>query len=496
MKTYPQWIDEANQHTAQARSFVGGDYVDAQSGSDIEHINPMTGEVQYLLALADEALLNRAVALARQRFEDGQWSRCSPAHRRDTLLRLAALIEQNREHLALCETLDTGKAIADSFNLDVPGAAASIRWYANALDKFYGETAPVGSGVVATVNLAPVGVVGAVVPWNFPIETAFWKAAPALALGNSFVLKPDEKSSRSALAIAALAVQAGIPEGVFSVVTGGAHIGRLIGLHPDIDAIAFTGSTQIGRKFLQYSAQSNLKLVTLECGGKSANLIFADTVDLDKAAQAAARGIFFNQGQVCSANSRLLIQSSIAEPFIELLRSHAATFSPGHPLDPSSAAGSMIRRDHRDNVLAMVARATAAGGQIITGGEPKVIAGYDNYIEPTIVSGLPQDAELARDEVFGPVLCVLPFETEVEAIRIANDSPYGLAASVWSGSFERAHRVAERLQAGTVSVNAVDALDHSLPFGGFRASGFGRDLSLHAFRNYAQPKTTWLDYRS
>lgn len=494
MKSRTEWETAAAALPSNIRSFLGG--VAAQGkGETVEHVSPLNGKIDYVSHFASIEDLDAVAALARRRFEEGVWSRRDPIARRDVLLRLCALIEEHTEELALYETLDTGKAIADSFLRDVPGSAGTLRWYAGAIDKLYGERAPVGSGVVATIHLEPVGVVGAVIPWNFPIETLMWKVAPALALGNSVILKPDEHSSRTALRVAELAIEAGVPEGVFSIVLGGPEIGRAMGLHPLINALSFTGSTEVGKLFQAYSAQSNLKLLSLECGGKSANLIFADCENLDTAAAFAAAGIFYNQGQVCSANSRLLVEASIAEDFTARVIAAAADYSPGAPLDPGTAVGAMIGLPHRDKVLEMIAGATAQGGAIRRGGAAKTIDGYDNYLEPTVITGLSPEATLISEEAFGPVLTVQTFDTEAAAIEMANGSEFALAASVWSDGFARAHRVAERLRAGSVSVNMVDALHPSVPFGGFASSGFGRDLSLHAFRNYGQPKTTWFDYR-
>lgn len=494
MKPKAEWAAAATTLSSDICSFSGG-VAERNNGEVAEHISPLSGRVDYVSHFVSIEDLDAVVILARRRFEEGVWSRRDPIERRDVLFRLCALIEEHAEELALYETLDTGKAISDSYLRDVPGSVGTLRWYAGAIDKLYGERAPAGSGVVATVHLEPVGVVGAVIPWNFPIETLMWKVAPALALGNSVILKPDEHSSRTALRVAELAVEAGVPEGVFSVVLGGPKIGRAIGLHPLIDALSFTGSTEVGKLFQSYSAQSNLKLVSLECGGKSVNLIFADCENMETAAAFAAAGIFYNQGQVCSANSRLLVEASIAEDFTARVIAAAADYSPGSPLDPDTAVGAMIGLSHRDRVMGMVTTAAAQGGVIRCGGVAKVVDGYDNYLEPTVITGLSSDAELIREEAFGPVLTVQTFDNETAAVEMANGSEFALAASVWSGGFARAHRVAERLRAGTVSVNMVDALHPSVPFGGFASSGFGRDLSLHAFRNYGQPKTTWFDYR-
>lgn len=339
-------------------------------------------------------------------------------------------------------------------------------------------------------------MIGAVVPWNFPLDMAAWKLAPALAAGNSVVLKPAEQSPFSALRLAELALEAGVPEGVLNVVPGlGEQAGKALGLHPEVDALVFTGSTEVGKYFMRYSAQSNLKQVWLECGGKSPNLVFADCRDLDLAAEKAAFGIFFNQGEVCSANSRLLVERSIHDEFVERLLAKARDWQPGDPLDPASRAGAIVDRRQTAGILAAIERAQGEGATLLGGGRQLTINGSDNFIEPTLFGDVRPDMQLAREEIFGPVLAISAFDSEDEAIRLANDSRYGLAASLWSDDLHRAHRVARRLNAGTVSVNTVDALDVAVPFGGGKQSGFGRDLSLHSFDKYTQLKTTWFQLR-
>lgn len=491
------WQQRARNQGFIEHALIQGRRVAAQSGATFAAINPATGQVLAQVAACGEAEVDQAVRSARQAFEAGVWSQRSPAERKQVLLRLAELIMANRDELALLDSLNMGKPVMDAWNIDVPGAAGVFRWYGESLDKLYDEVAPSAPNVLATITREALGVVAAVVPWNFPLDMAAWKLAPALAAGNSVVLKPAEQSPFSALRLAELALEAGLPEGVLNVVPGlGEHAGKALGLHMDVDCLAFTGSTEVGKYFMSYSAQSNLKQVWLECGGKSANLVFADCQDLDLAAEKAAFGIFFNQGEVCSANSRLLVQRSIHDEFVERLLAKAREWTPGDPLDPASRAGAIVDSRQTARIMDFIRGAEAEGARLACGGRQLTFNGSDNFIAPTLFTGVAPNSRLAREEVFGPVLAVMPFDSEDEAVQLANDSVYGLAASLWSDDLHRAHRVARRLKAGTVSVNTVDALDVTVPFGGGKQSGFGRDLSLHSFDKYTQLKTTWFQLRS
>ena len=486
------WQRRASEQRFIDQAIIGGHRVAAASGATFASIDPATGRLLANVAACGEAEVDLAVRAARDSFESGVWSRCAPRERQQKLLRLAELILANRDELALLDSLNMGKPVMDAWNIDVPGAAGVFRWYAESLDKLYDQVAPTAPDALATITREALGVVAAVVPRNFPLDMAAWKLAPALAAGNSVVLKPAEQSPFSALRLAELALEAGIPEGVLNVVPGlGESAGKALGLHMDVDCLAFTGSTEVGKYFMGYSAQSNLKQVWLECGGKSANLVFADCQDLDLAASKAAFGIFFNQGEVCSANSRLLVQRSIHDEFVERLQAKARDWQPGDPLDPASRAGAIVDTRQTARVMDFIRGAQAEGASLVCGGKQLSFNGSDNFVAPTIFTGVAADSRLAREEVFGPVLAVLPFDSEDEAVALANDSIYGLAASLWSDDLNRAHRVARRLRAGTVSVNTVDALDPCTPFGGGKQSGFGRDLSLHSFDKYTQLKTTW-----
>ncbi|GAB2669194.1 aldehyde dehydrogenase [Gordonia jinhuaensis] len=491
MSTIPDapidWHARARSIKFPHLAFIDGAAVAARSGETFASVNPATGDVLAEVASCDAADVDAAVAAARRAFPG--WSATSAFDRGRILCRLADLIERDVEELALLESLDSGKPVADALGGDVPGTAAVFRYYGEAIDKIPGELPPTADGSIALVTREPLGVVGAVVPWNFPLDIAGWKVAPALAAGNTVVLKPAEETPFTALKLAELACEAGLPDGVLNVVPGLGHTaGQALGRHPDVDCVAFTGSTEVGKMFLSYSGESNMKQIWLECGGKSPNVVFADA-DLDAAAQKAAFGIFANQGEICSANSRLLVQRSVLDEFLELLCSAAADYAPGDPLDPGSGAGALVSDKHMTRVLEYIDIARKEG-RIFLGGNR--IGDVGCFVEPTVVVDTGRDARVVREEIFGPVLVVLAFDTEEEAIEIANDTEFGLAASVWTTDINRALRMSKSLRAGTVSINTVDALSPGTPFGGFGASGFGSDLSLRALDKFTGSKTTWI----
>lgn len=486
------WREAAQVISPEGRMFIDGTYLDAESGKTFDNVNPATGEITCQIAEGGVEDIDRAVAVARRTFDSGVWSKMSPSDRGACLVRFADLIESHTQELALLETLDMGKPISDALSTDLPLSHSCLRWYGQAIDKIYDEIAPTPGSAVSLMRSAPLGVVGAVVPWNFPLMMAAWKIAPILAAGNSVVLKPAEQSSMSAIRIAALAVEAGIPEGVLNVVPGmGETAGRALGLHMDVDCIAFTGSTAVGKLFMQYSGQSNLKRVGLECGGKSPNIIFADAPDVDAAAEAAAWGIFYNQGEVCNAGSRVLVEESIAEQVLEKIVATGRAMRVGDPLDPETQIGAIVDKTQTDRVLGYIESGRSQGARLVSGGGQPDAGGC--FVEPTVFADVSPDMRIAKEEIFGPVLSVLTFKDEAEAIKIANDTIYGLAAGVWTGDLNRTFRVSDALHAGVVWVNCFDHGHISSPFGGFKQSGFGRDKSLHAIDKYTDIKTTWIN---
>jgi len=488
------WHQRARALKVRGEALIGGRRVPASSGASFACLSPIDGRELAQVAAGDAADIDAAVARSRQSFEQGVWAAQPPAARKQVLLRFADLIEGAVEELALLETLDMGKPISDALQVDVPATARCIRWYGEAIDKIYGEVAPTAPQTLALITREPMGVVGAIVPWNFPMLMAAWKIAPVLAAGNSLVLKPSEKSPLSALRLAELALEAGLPAGVFNVVPGYGHTaGRALASHPDVDAIAFTGSTATGKLVAQYAAQSNLKRVSLECGGKSPNIVMADYPDLERAAQAAAAAIFFNQGEMCSAGSRLLVQEAIREPLLERIAAIARGFAPGDPLDPATRLGALVDEPQTRRVLEFIESGRTEGAALRLGGQRVRTGSGGCYVEPTIFAAVQPSMRIAREEIFGPVLAAISFRDLDEAIRIGNDGIYGLAAAVWTRDITAAHRAARALRAGVVYVNCYDADDITVPFGGYKQSGQGRDKSLHAFDKYTELKTTWID---
>lgn len=491
--TRADWEQRAKDLKIETRAFVQGEYQAAQSGETFDCISPVDGRVLGQVASCDLADAELAVKSARAAFDSGVWSRIAPAKRKEKMIRFSELLLANAEELALLETLDMGKPIGDSLSIDIPAAANAIRWSAEAIDKVYDEVAPTPHDQLGLVTREPVGVVAAIVPWNFPLMMASWKLGPALATGNSVILKPSEKSPLTAIRVAALAVEAGIPAGVFNVLPGHGHtVGKALALHMDVDTLVFTGSTKIAKQLMIYAGESNMKRVWLEAGGKSPNIVFADAPDLQAAAESAASAIAFNQGEVCTAGSRLLVENSIKERFVPMVVEALKGWKAGNPLDPDTNVGALVDTQQMNSVLGYIEAGHNDGAKLVIGGKRTLQESGGTYVEPTIFDGVTNAMTIAREEIFGPVLSVIGFDSAEQAVQIANDTVYGLAAAVWTADISKAHLTARALRAGSVWVNQYDGGDMTAPFGGFKQSGNGRDKSLHAFDKYTELKATWI----
>lgn len=487
-------INTLRSHKIAPQShLINGQAVPATDGATMDILSPIDGSLLTTMARGTAQDMTSAITAARAAFEDGRWANQPPAARKKVLLKWADLIETNALELAVLGVRDNGTEIGMAFKAEPLSAAGSIRYYAEALDKVYGEIAPTGSDVLALIHREPLGVIGAIIPWNFPLMIGAWKLGPALAMGNSVVLKPAETASLSLLRLAELAHEAGLPPGVLNVVTGeGAVVGQAMGLSMDVDALVFTGSGPTGRRLLEYSARSNLKRIHLELGGKSPNIVFADAPDLDEAAKVTAMGIFRNSGQVCVAGSRLLVDAAIHDDFVAKVAEVTGALKVGDPLDLSNHIGAVNSEVQLAQNLRFMETARAEGGNIVTGGDRILSETGGYYMDPAIVTGVTPQATLSQKEVFGPVLAVTPFNDEAEAIRIANATDYGLAGAVWTSNLSRAHRMVRAVRTGVMHVNTYGGADGTVPLGGVGQSGNGHDKSLHALDKYIDLKTAWI----
>jgi gamma-glutamyl-gamma-aminobutyraldehyde dehydrogenase len=491
------WEARAAALKPETRAFIYGAYVPAASGQTFARVSPVDGRVIAEIASGDVEDIDKAVAAARRSFESGVWRDADAATKKRVLLRFAELIREHTDEIALLETLDVGKPIANAINVDVPFCANCIQYYAEFADKVYDEIAPAaGPDELALVRKEPLGVIGAIVPWNYPLIIAAWKIGPALLAGNSVVLKPAEQSSLASLLLARLGHEAGLPDGVLNVVPGLGHkAGKALALHMDVDMVSFTGSTEVGKLMMIYAGQSNMKRVSLECGGKSPHVVMPDA-DIKKAAETIAWGIYYNQGETCHAGSRVLVHESVRAELVQAIAEAQRTQIPlGHPFEAASQLSAVIEQSHMERVLGYIELGKQEGAIVALGGRRVLAETGGFYIEPTILDGARNDMRIAQEEIFGPVVVVIPFKDEAEAIRLANDSIYGLGAAVWTNDMRAAHRLSRAIKAGTVWVNTYDRSSLTTPFGGFKQSGFGRDRSPHAIDKYMDYKTVWVDYR-
>jgi aldehyde dehydrogenase (NAD+) len=471
---------------------INGEWSDASAGKTFKTQNPATGDTLTEIAEADATDVDRAVAAAREAFaEKSKWRTMSSSERGRLIWKLADLMEQHIDELAMLETLDNGKPIFESRYVDLPMAIDVMRFYAGLATKIHGDTMNVQSAAFTFTLREPIGVVGAIVPWNFPLLLTTWKLGPALACGNTVVLKPAEQTPLSALKLGELAVEAGLPAGVLNILTGGPATGRAVVAHPGIDKVAFTGSTSVGKEIMRTAADT-LKRVTLELGGKSPNIVFADS-DMDSAVRGAINGIFYGKGEVCNAGSRLFIENKVKDEFTEKLVERAKKMRPGDPLDPKTRLGAIVSEQQMQTVLKYIEAGKKEGAQLLAGGSRVNVNGDRGYfIEPTVFGGVNNEMVIAQEEIFGPVLATLTFSDLDEVADLANKNIYGLAAGIWTNNIKKAHTLARKLKAGTVWINTYGPMDAALPFGGYKQSGFGRELGMHAVDHYTETKSVWM----
>ncbi|MFU8927018.1 aldehyde dehydrogenase [Acinetobacter puyangensis] len=486
-----QYEEIAKNLKFPTQAFIDGKFQDSVSGRTFETTNPATGKLIATITACDTQDVDIAVTAAKTAFEDGRWHRLSPNERKHILLKFADLLEQNTVELAVLESLDSGKPVSECQLTDVPEAIHTIRWHAELIDKIYDNTAPVGADTLALVVREAIGVVGLVLPWNFPILMLAWKIAPSLAAGCSVLVKPAKETTLTALRVAELASEAGIPAGVFSIIPGGGKdVGEPLGRHLDITMVSFTGSTETGRLFLNYAAESNLKRIVLECGGKNPAVVLKDIQDIDQVAQHIVNGAFWNMGENCSASSRLIVHADIKEELLARVKVHLLDWKLGNPLDPDNKLGALVSRSHFEKVKSYIEQAKADNLNIVVGGNTT----QDIFVEATIVDDVSASDTLFQEEVFGPVLAVTTFNTIEEAITLANDTVYGLAASVYTANLRNAIKVSRAIRAGVVTVNCFGEGDITTPFGGYKESVFGgRDKSIWAHDQYTELKTIWID---
>ena len=481
----------AGSITLPENAFINGAFRPAASGKTFDTINPATGKVLAAIAACDSTDVDFAVSKAKEAFDDGRWRSLSPNERKTVLLKFAKLLEENSHELAVLESLDSGKPVRECQTIDVPDTIHTIRWHAELIDKIYDTTAPTGANALALVVREPIGVVGCVLPWNFPLLMLAWKIGPALAAGCSVIVKPAEQTSLTTLRVAELAHEAGVPAGVLNIVTGtGKDVGEPIGMHKDVAMVSFTGSTPTGRRFLRYAADSNLKRIVLECGGKNPAVVMNDAEDLDLVAEQVVSGAFWNMGENCSATSRLIVHASVKDELLTRIGAYLRDWKMGDPLDPENRVGSLVSPEHFEKVKSYLDQAISEKLSVVHGGRTD----KSIFVEPTVIDGVTAESRLFQEEIFGPILSVTTFSDISQAIALANDTPYGLAASVYTGSLRNAIRLSREIRAGVVTVNCFGEGDATTPFGGFKESGFGgRDKSIFAHDQYTELKTIWID---